>query len=243
MRRISARVVIAGMALLLFVGVAALALTGRDRGPDVSSRPEEQRPPLMVLTTLPLLFPEEFSLQGGGSEALTALETRYRIVPIGTTDSTSLRQSRLLLLAHPLAQPPEALVDLDRWVRDGGRVLLLADPKLEWPSKRPLGDKLRPSPSFADTGLLAHWGLRLEPPENAGPVQRELNGRTILAVSPGTLAGSCRITDTRFAAHCRIGKGRATIVADADFLNVEQLDESAEANLDGLLGELAQLER
>ena len=74
----------------------------------------------------------------------------------------------MLLMAHPLAQPAEALVDLDRWVRDGGRLLLLADPKLDWPSKRALGDTLRPPPAFADTGLLAHWGLRLDAPADGG---------------------------------------------------------------------------
>ena len=197
----------------------------------------------MLLTTLPLIFPEDFTLSGGGSKALGAIETRYRVVPIGMTDATSLRQGRLLLMAHPLAQPAEALVDLDRWVRHGGRVLLLADPRLEWPSKRPLGDKLRPPPPFADTGLLAHWGLRLEAPKSAGPAQRKLAARAILTSSPGTLAGNCRIEKGGFVARCRVGKGRAVIVADADFLNVEQLDGPAEDNLEALLAELAALER
>jgi hypothetical protein len=197
----------------------------------------------MLLTTLPLIFPEDFTLSGGGSKALGAIEARYRVVPIATTDATSLRQARLLLMAHPLAQPAEALVDLDRWVRHGGRVLLLADPRLEWPSKRPLGDKLRPPPQFADTGLLAHWGLQLEPPKSPGPAQRKLAGRAILTSSPGTLAGNCRTDDGGFVARCRVGKGRAVIVADAEFLNVEQLDGPAEDNLEALLAELAALER
>ena len=72
-------------------------------------------------------------------------------------------------MAHPLAQTAENLVALDAWVRGGGRVLLLADPMLEWPSKRPLGDPLRPPPMFMDTGLLAHWGLRLDAPDERGP--------------------------------------------------------------------------
>ena len=59
---------------------------------------------------------------------LRVLETRYAVMPIATTDARSLKQARLLLMAHPLAQPAENLVDLDQWVRDGGRVLLLADP-------------------------------------------------------------------------------------------------------------------
>ena len=146
-------------------------------------------------------------------------------------------------MAHPLAQPAEALVDLDRWVRRGGRVVLLADPKLDWHSERPLGDKLRPPPAFADTGLLAHWGLVLEAPEQPGPSQRRLGGSDVLAASPGTLSGRCRISRDAFVARCSVGKGRATVIADADFLNVEDLDGPKDGNLQALLVELARLER
>ena len=243
MRRIPARVLVGILVGLLLVGAGAFAIVSRSDGADISPRAEAERPQLMLLTTLPLVFPEEFSLQGGGSQALSAVETRYRVVPIGTTDAATLRQGRLLLMAHPLAQPPEALVDLDGWVRDGGRLLLLADPRLEWPSKLPLGDKLRPPPSFADTGLLAHWGLRLDAPDQSGPAEREVDGRNVLAASPGILSGSCKIGEHGFVARCRIGKGRATIVADADFLNVERLGDPAADNLDALLAELARLER
>ena len=242
MRRTSARLLIMVAAVLLRAGAAALALVER-RDDGIGPRPEAQRPPLMLLTTLPLIFSEGFTLHEGGSKALTAIEARYQVVPIATTDAASLKQARLLLLAHPLAQPAETLVDLDRWVRAGGRVLLLADPRLEWPSERPLGDKLRPPPAFADTGLLEHWGLRLDAPEEAGPRQLKLGGRAILAWSPGVLSGSCRIGEAGFVARCRIGKGQATVVADADFLNVDLLDGPTENNLDALLAELAALER
>jgi hypothetical protein len=241
MRRTSARLLIITAAVLLLAGAAALALVGRGGNDRIGPRPEAQRPPLMLLTTLPLIFSEGFTLQEGGSKALAAIETRYRVVPIATTNAESLSQARLLLLAHPLAQPAEALVDLDRWVREGGRVLLLADPRLEWPSGRPLGDKLRPPPAFADTGLLAHWGLRLDAPDETGPREVELGDRPILALSPGVLSGSCRIGGAGFVARCRIRKGQATVVADADFLNVDQFDGSS--NLDALLAELAALER
>jgi hypothetical protein len=242
MRRNPARLLAIGAALLLVIGAAAFALASREKRADLSPRAANERPALMLLTTLPLIFPEEFSLQGGGSKALAALETRYRVVTIGTTDATSLGKGRLLLMAHPLAQPAEALVDLDRWVRDGGRVLLLADPKLEWPSKRPLGDKLRPPPGFADTGLLGHWGLRLDAPDEAGPRTLELGDRSVLTVSPGALSGACAIDKSGFVARCRIGRGRAIVIADADFLNIEQLPGPANDNLDALLGELSALE-
>jgi hypothetical protein len=57
------------------------------------------------------------------------------------------------------------------------------------------------------------------------------------------LAGRCPISKDRLVAHCRIGKGQATIVADADFLNVGDLDGPTDKNLDALLAELAALER
>lgn len=242
MRRISARVVVGLSIVLLLVGAAGLAIVRREHA-GLPPRDDIEKRQLLLLTTLPLVFPEEFSLQGGGSKAFAALETRYKVQLIGTTDAQSLSQARLLLLAHPLAQPSEALVDLDRWVRDGGSVLLLADPRLEWPSKRPLGDKLRPPLSFADTGLLAHWGLRLDAPDHGGPAQRELDGRHVIAVSPGILSGACKIGKAGFVARCRVGSGRTTVVADADFLNVEQIGDPASDNLDALLAELAQLER
>jgi len=147
-----------------------------------------------------------------------------------------------LLMAHPLAQTAENLVALDEWVRRGGRVLLLADPRLEWPSKRPLGDPLRPPPMFMDTGLLAHWGLKLNGPVQLGPVRASLAGYDIVTVSPGALTGTCPIDAGGLAAHCRIGNGRATVIADADLLDVGELD-GAGHNLDAILSELFELER
>lgn len=244
MRRKGMRLVLSGLAALGVAGAAALAIVHSDGAERVNPRPASDRPALMLVTTLPIVFPEEFTLDAKGSKALAALETRYKVVPIGTTEARSLGQGGLLLMAHPLAQPAEDLVALDQWVRKGGRVLVLADPLLEWPSKRPLGDKLRPPPSFADTGLLSHWGLTLKAPDETGPRQSLLAGFTILTASPGSLAGRCEVRDRGFVARCcKLGKGKATVVADADFLNVEDLDGPTEHNLDALLAELAQMER
>jgi hypothetical protein len=149
---------------------------------------------------------------------------------------------RLLLMAHPPAQPAEDLVALDQWVRGGGRVLLLADPMLEWPSERPVGDPLRPPPIFMDTGLLAHWGLRLDAPEERGAVRKELGGFDVITASPGRLFGKCEISEDRMVARCTLGKGRATIVADADILDMPHLGAGAGHNFDAVLAELARLE-
>jgi hypothetical protein len=232
----------AAIVAAIALAVVALALWPRSPG-QLLPRPLNERPPLMLATSLPLVFGERLSLDGNGSPALTALEMRYRVLPIGVTDAASLRAAPLLLMAHANAQPAEALVDLDRWVRDGGHLLLLADPRLEWPSERPLGDRLRPSPMFTDTGLLGHWGLTLEAPDRRGPQVRTLGGRAIVTNSPGRLSGGeCDTGSGGLVAHCRIGTGRATVIADADFLNVEALGPPARHNLDALLAELASLE-
>ena len=231
------------IALLVVIGAAGLAYALARQPAPPPPRPPAQRPTLLLLTSLPLVFGEQFSIEGGGSPALQSLETRYRVVPISVTDRAELSKGRLLLMAQPRAQPAEDLVALDEWVRRGGRVLLLADPMLEWPSDRPLGDPLRPPPMFMDTGLLGHWGLRLDAPDQRGPKGGRLGGYDIVTVSPGALSGRCEIGRDRLVAHCRPGQGRATIVADADFLNVEGLGKPARHNLDALLGELALLER
>jgi hypothetical protein len=246
MRRSPARLLTIGLTVLLLVGAAAFALTGREPDLDVSPRTNKQ--PLMLLTTLPLMFPEDFSLQGGGSRILSALETRYIVVPISTTNAESLRARKLLLLAHPLAQPAEYLVDLDHWVRKGGKLLLLADPKLDWPSNRPLGDKLRPPPSFADTGLLAHWGLKLTAERTNGLMSTEVGPDLVVFSSPGELHGEradCDFDASGIVARCRVGRGKVTVVADADWLNVElpTMRETRDGHIDLLLRELARLER
>ena len=213
--------------LLGLAALAAWAMAGPDE--KLGPRPAADRPALALVTSLPLIFGESFALEGGGSPALERIEQRYNVVPIGIADASSLKGQALLLMAHPRAQPAEALVELDQWVREGGHLLLLADPRLDWPSERPLGDQLRPPPAFADTGLLGHWGLALS---GAAPDSAEGVGR--LAAS-----GGCEADEDGLIARCRIGRGQATVVADADFLNVE---DSTDDGLDLLVDELDRLE-
>ena len=154
----NARVRALGLLAAALLAALALWLASTRAGPaPLPARPADERPTLLLITSLPLVFGEDFSLQNNGSPALKALETRYRVTTISVTDQSELAKGRLLLMAQPLAQPAEDLVALDSWVRSGGRLLLFADPMLEWPSNRPLGDPLRPAGMFMDTGLLAHW--------------------------------------------------------------------------------------
>ncbi len=181
------------------------------------------KPIVHVLTSLPLLFEEGFGLEPAKGEAANFLRDHYRLEPIDLP--SELPKDGVLLAAQPRALPAEELVALDEWVRDGGKLLLLADPLLEWASKGPLGDRLRPPVSFADTGLLAHWGLRLDAPDQQGVSYDQMNG-AVAFISPGTLVkvgGDCAIEEGGWKALCQLGKGHVAIIADADFLNVEAI--------------------
>jgi hypothetical protein len=232
------RAIAAAIGALLIIAAIAVALVMEGPRPGFPPRAPGERPKLLLLTSLPILFPGEVTLDSKSQPVLAALRSRYALVPISVADGASLRGQRLLLMAQPQAQPPEDLVALDAWVREGGRVLLLADPALEWPSNRPLGSVLRPPAAFPDTGLLAHWGLRLDSPDTLGP-------KTVARIetaSPGELiatGGDCSV-ESGFIAYCRIGKGEATVIADADFINVP---DSRSPNLTLLLRELNRLER
>lgn len=228
---------------IAILSAGAIALTALRRPPVVvQPRPTSQRPTLLLVTSLPLLFGDDFTVENRGSSAIKALQSRYRVVPISVTDGAELAKGRLLLMAQPQAQTPENLVVLDDWVRRGGRLLLLADPRMEWASKQPLGDLTRPPPMFMDTGLLTHWGLRLDAPDQPGRAERELAGYKIVTVSPGSLHGACSISADELVARCMLGAGSAVIVADADLLDVDRLGRDAPHNLDAVLAELATLE-
>lgn len=239
-----ARLALAAAAVIAVL-VAALLLTPAGPAPP-PERPAGERPELLLLTALPIVFAERLTLDSAGSPALEALQSRYRVVPISVTAASELGKGKLLLMAQPQAQPAEALVELDQWVRGGGRVLLLADPALEWPSERPPGDKLAPPVAFADTGLLGHWGLTLNAPDARGPASRTIAGRQVRTISAGTLVATgtnCATAADGLIARCRPGNGRATVIADSDFLNPGVIEgASAESNLGLLLDELARLE-
>lgn len=242
-----ARLALAAAAVVAVLLGALLLALAKSAPPPPPERPPEQRPELMLLTTLPIVFAERLTLDSPASPALEALQSRYRVVPISVAAASELANRKLLLMAQPQAQPAEALVELDAWVRGGGRVVLLADPALEWPSERPLGDRLRAPAAFADTGLLGHWGLRLEAPEARGPASRSIDGREVQTLSAGTLVATgpaCATAADGLIARCRLGSGEAIVIADSDFLNpagIERADR--EANLGLLLAELARLEQ
>lgn len=201
---------------------AAAALAMLAGGCEARPAPGAAKRELYLISALPLLFGEGFGLDFAKPDVVAALERSYILKPIDLP--SQLPAGAVALIAQPRAFPAEELVALDQWVRGGGRLVLLADPMLEWPSERPLGDRLRPPVMFADTGLLQHWGLRLDAPEQRGLKYARGDGDRVALISPGVLvreSGTCAVAKGGWMARCALGKGTATIVADADFLNAE----------------------
>jgi hypothetical protein len=187
-----------------------------------------EKPDLMLLTALPLLWGELGPLNANSrpAAAFRSLEKEFAIRPLDVLDGPSLGSGTLLLLAQPRALAPSEFVALDAWVRNGGRALILTDPQLIWPSDLPIGDVRRPPAIGLLAPLLEHWGLRLEPaPEPRAAMQQVSSAgasRRLLMFAPGRFmsdANSCTVALSGVLADCRIGRGRAILLADADMLH------------------------
>lgn len=201
------------------------------------AKPNEARPVVAVLSAMPLQ-----GIPMGAAEGTPAADSIGLRSPIWAAlgewidlraldglDESSLAGIHRLLLAQPRALSPAELVALDAWVRRGGQAVILSDPLLQWPDPRPLAHPLRaPLTSLLDP-LLSHWGLRLEPAEIS--VEDDAVERRALAsgamvqlagASKFTIIGkgsSCTLSEQGLIATCRIGTGRAVLMADADWIN------------------------
>ncbi|WP_397604340.1 hypothetical protein [Sphingorhabdus sp.] len=200
-----------------------------------TTRPTDSRPkpPLGLMTTLPLVWSEggieaDLAKDAAPHPAFTRLSVHYDITPIDDLEAWASRPKHMLLLAQPRAFAPHELASIDNWVRQGGLVLILADPALQWGSLYPLGDKRRPLFTSMLSPLLNYWGVELVLPlEDEGPASlRKIGVFNIRTVTPGewlpkqsTAKNRCAILAKGLLADCRIGKGRAILVADADFLD------------------------
>lgn len=156
-----------------------------------------------------------------------ALSRRFTLVPVDALDRRGLSRFRTLLLIQPRALGPDELVALDDWVKVGGHGVILADPDLRWADARPLGHPQRPPRASALGPLFAHWGVALSPmmSQRPGePVERRIldDGRMIQIAGASHFlpnGAACRMEARGLVARCRIGRGTAILVADADFAN------------------------
>ncbi|MEQ6333337.1 ABC transporter [Sphingobium sp. MK2] len=193
-------------------GVALLALAAllAWRGPAQPIQPATARPALAVITALPLFWDQ----QGRADAAIvTVLRTRFTVQPIDDARQLDSSPARLLLLAQPRAMPPEALVAVDRWVRSGGRAVVLADPLLRWPSDLPMGDRRRAPATSLLEPLLDHWGFAFDRIED-GERRWFLPDGTLL-----TLSGVQMSSGSNMVQRKRIGRGEVVLLGDADLID------------------------
>ena len=170
---------------------------------------------------------DPFRSVGLRSPLWQVVERGFDLRPLDAVEQQSLQGLDRLLLAHPRQLTPAELVAVDQWVRLGGHVVILADPLLHWPDERSLADPRRaPLTSLLDP-LLRHWGLVLEaakPEAGRGPERHILeNGALLQMMGASRFAlankSDCVLTEQGLFARCRIGRGEAVLVADADWLN------------------------
>lgn len=219
----------------LLIAVLLIAAVGLVIAGFAASRPDTHvpKPVLAMMTTLPLQWSEggieaDLAADAEPHPAFVRLSRQYEIQPIDDLIAWTPKPKQLLLLAQPRAFSPQELVRLDAWVRQGGRVLILADPALQWGSLYPLGDRRRPLFTSMLSPLFTHWGIELVlPMSDEKPVAvRNIGNFQIRTPTPGEWLpkdskanAPCVIAAQNLLADCRIGKGRALLVADADLLD------------------------
>ena len=224
--------------LLAFIGLPLLAMGWTVlawpivEGAYRVERPPEQRPRVAWLTSLPVgrlgstgltprLSSAELTLAEDPVAQLLAQTTRDR--RLVTVDAAALGNADVLLLAHPPALDPAQLVAIDDWVRGGGRAMVFADGLSSWPASWPLGDPRNPPVTSMLGALLAHWGLDLAAPEGLAESRIILrdSGQRLELLSAGRFRNRdsrCIVRAQGLIAECRIGRGHALLVADADLL-------------------------
>ena len=217
---------LAALAAAVLVVIGAALVWG-------GSRSAEPKPALGLMTSLPIYWPESLSvneaLDRGAEQHWTRgeLEKTYRLEPLDTLDAVRLQPIKALMLAQPRPLSPTENVDLDQWVRDGGHLLLFADPFLTEESRFPLGDKRRPQDVALLSPILTRWGLELSFDDRQADSEQTIRfagtalpvrlGGKWRVVAPGAPA-SCAIEASGVIARCTVGKGRVLGVADAAVL-------------------------
>lgn len=135
----------------------------------------------------------------------------------------------VVMLRRPMSY--SEAIDLDAWIRDGGRALILAEPDRSWAAP---GDAV-------DANLRsATWGLRLAPRAD-GPLALP-GGGTLLLRNAGrwTASEGCNPRQDGFLTECRPGKGRVVLIGDTGLLdrNAFDLQGDAQDSATGMIGQL-----
>lgn len=228
LRRPSRRKRAAALALLL--GLGSLA----DCRP--ATPPTDRAGVVGLATSLPLFWSEAGDIRGQLSPdtsvhwAKGVLAQHGRLFPLdrlaNSRGQLPLPADALLVVAQPRPLTRDENLALDTWVRNGGRLLLFADPMLTGSSRFGLGDPRRPQDVVMLSPILRHWGLKLrfDDSQAAGEHAVPIRGMAYPVDLPGSFgiepnpAAACAIESGGILAECRVGRGRVVAVADAALL-------------------------
>ena len=194
----------------------------------------EAKAQLGLMTTLPILwsgngdFADILAEDAQQHWALGVLSEKHEVAALDTLSRDTLSKTKLLVLAQPRMLSGEENVALDSWVREGGHVLIFADPMLTEHSEYGIGDKRRPQDVALLDTILARWGLTLTPTTprletvfaRLGDAELPLRGEGYFTRRDpaGGAQADCEDRLGPTLVSCAIGKGRAVILADAAVL-------------------------
>lgn len=230
------RRVVAGIALLAAI-LLGLLYFGTAKDADNKSN----RPVLTIMSSIPLQWGEATMQQIANGETepsplFDALSENSRPVLIDDLQKLGRPGTSPLLMIQPRALAPRELVQFDAWLREGGTAIIFADPALDWPSDRPLGDPRRPLFTSLLNPLFGHWGLQLALPANdaANAITAAIGTYQLSMKSPGIWvksknekpAAKCAIRQDELIAFCTVGKGKVLLIADVDTLHEAQWTDS-----------------
>jgi len=216
-----------GAAALLLIGAwfagSHLLLAALYRTPPAAGAP------VTMLTGLPLRWSAEGDMAAMIAEGMSDDPALQRIAaagPVRLIDSLidhPPAPGGTLFLAHPRALAPRELVAVDAFVRGGGRAVILADALSGWPARHPLGDPRNPPVTSLLTPLLDHWGVTLgaAPAGERRPLAIDIDGARLRLFSAGRFErfpATCQAYAGRRIVHCRIDRGEAWLVGDADLI-------------------------
>ncbi len=220
-----------GVAAVLVLLTVVILLFASGKG----STPPANRPVVAYMSSIALATGEGdiADVVGGQSVAdplYTRLAQNYDMQPIDDLRRLDGLAPDILLLIQPRALGPQENVAVDKWVRGGGRMMLLTDPMLNRESRFPKGDNRAPLYVGLASPLLNHWGMELTLPlDEAEPVvSRIVAEHSIDTATPGAFVykdaaaqttAPCRIKANGLLAQCDFGAGRAVVIADADFID------------------------
>ncbi len=196
--------------------------------------------PLGLMTSMPLYWPitsDMSEIINGTAERpwqSAAFSHDHEVLPLdslapvpalspGMPDRNPIADLERLAVIQPRGLSPQDNVALDKWVRDGGRLLLVLDPQLTGHYAVPLGDPRLPTYAALIPPVVERWGLEVVFDDQQAE-QRAVSMPFADEPFELALAGEvrlrsedidCELSGERTLAQCKVGEGRVTLLADA----------------------------